>query len=83
MGGSGSLEWAETVGSGSLERAEMGGRGSLETCSAAVLQQFVHYGRAKHVGLPWRAIDRNQMSFCGVVMENAGLIALNLIARPG
>ena len=36
-------------GRGLLERAETGGRGSLET---AMLQQSVHSGRAKHVGLP-------------------------------
>ena len=56
MGGSGSLESAETGGSGSLERAETGGSGSLEMSSAVALQQSVHSGRGKHVGLPQRAI---------------------------
>ena len=56
MGWRGSLERAETGGSGSLERAETGGSGSLEMSSAVALQQSVHSGRAKHVGLPQRAI---------------------------
>ena len=43
-------------GSGSLERAETGGSGSLEMSLAVVLQQSIHSGRAKHVGLPQRAI---------------------------